>query len=265
MNKSKFEKQPSGMFQLNFETTPINRRYEGITKEQADEFILSNRSNNDPFGQQAFEDYAHNALISRGDVSNPFRAISPMTRSNKAKIVDQARKGLVSPEAVDIDLSRHTHCPMCKQTLNKSPKFNSNTPMKTPRTRRNMSFNPKNEEEPNRPKEIITLNKVEDSNNRRKTKAQVKLLEQELEANTNWTHEDMDRIAKKIGLSKSQVYKWNWDQRKKLNILPSKVYVVQMPSDMFDSKTGQIIVKSEADFKKLQSMNLKTIMQKVKK
>lgn len=258
MNKSKFEKQPSGMFQLSFETTPINKRFDALTKEQADEFILSNRSNNDPFGQQAFEDYAHNALISRGDVTNPFRAISPMTRSNRAKIVDQAMKGLVSPEAVNIDLSKHTHCPMCKQTLHKSPKFNNGTPIKTPRTRRNMSFNPKNDEETKK-------SKVEESNNRRKTKAQVKLLEQELEANTNWTHEDMDRIAKKIGLSKSQVYKWNWDQRKKMNILPSKVYVVQMPSDMFDSKTGQIVVKSEADLKKLQSMNLKTIVQKVKK
>ena len=139
-----------------------------------------------------------------------------------------------------------------------------------------MSFNPKNEGNSKKSKESpssefkLKLNgksikKEEDPNNRRKTKAQVKLLEQELEANTNWTHEDMDRIAKKIGLSKSQVYKWNWDQRKKLNILPSKVYVVQLPSDMIDSKTGQIIVKSEADFKKLQAMNLKTIVQKAKK
>jgi hypothetical protein len=102
-------------------------------------------------------------------------------------------------------------------------------------------------------------------NNRRKTKGQVKLLEQEMEANSNWTNEDMERIAKKIGLSKSQVYKWNWDQRKKMNILPSKVYLVQLPSDMIDSKTGQIIVRSEAEFKKLQAMNLKNIVQMVKK
>jgi len=27
------------------------------------------------------------------------------------------------------------------------------------------------------------------------------------------------------------VYKWNWDQKKKLNIIPNKVYVLQVPED----------------------------------
>lgn len=278
MQKNKLEKQSSGMFPLNFETTPINRCFGSLTNKQADEFVLSNRSNNDPFGQQAFEDYAHDAINSRngGDITNPFRQSSPMTRSQRAKIADQTKQSMLSPEGFDVDLSRHTHCPMCKQSLPsliKLSKFKSLTPIKTPRNRKNIASNTKNGEETKNSKNSNrspasgrnkVLKKPDEVNNRRKTKGQVKLLEQEMEANSNWTNEDMERIAKKIGLSKSQVYKWNWDQRKKMNILPSKVYLVQLPSDMID-KTGQIIVRSEAEFKKLQSMNLKNIVQMVKK
>jgi metal-sulfur cluster biosynthetic enzyme len=99
---------------------------------------------------------------------------------------------------------------------------------------------------------------VEDPNlnKRRKSKHQVKMLEVELEANPHWTNEDMVKIAKKTGLSKSQVYKWNWDQKKKLNILPSKVYVVQLPSEYIDSKTGKLLIKSHDGLRKLQTINL---------
>uniref|UniRef100_A0A7S3N806 Homeobox domain-containing protein n=1 Tax=Euplotes harpa TaxID=151035 RepID=A0A7S3N806_9SPIT len=93
-------------------------------------------------------------------------------------------------------------------------------------------------------------------NKRRKNKNQVKMLEAELEANPHWTNEDMIKIAKKTGLSKSQVYKWNWDQKKKLNIMPSKVYVVQLPSELIDPKTGQIVLKSVEDMKKLKTLNI---------
>ena len=88
------------------------------------------------------------------------------------------------------------------------------------------------------------------------------MLEQELEENPHWTNEDMIKIAKKTGLSKSQVYKWNWDQKKKLNILPSKVYVVQLPNDMVDTKSGQIILNSSNS--KFQTLNLEQMLQKSK-
>lgn len=88
------------------------------------------------------------------------------------------------------------------------------------------------------------------------------MLEVELENNPHWTNDDMSKIAKKTGLSKSQVYKWNWDQKKKLNILPSKVYVVQLPSELIDSKTGQIVLKSPEDMKRFQAMNIETIFKK---
>mmetsp|Transcript_12429 Transcript_12429/g.14236 ORF Transcript_12429/g.14236 Transcript_12429/m.14236 type:complete len:84 (+) Transcript_12429:689-940(+) len=64
------------------------------------------------------------------------------------------------------------------------------------------------------------------------------------------------RLRNKTGLSKSQVYKWNWDQKKKLNILPSKVYVVQLPSEFIDPKTGQILVKSQEELKRFKTLNI---------
>lgn len=102
-------------------------------------------------------------------------------------------------------------------------------------------------------------------NKRRKSKAQVKMLENELEANPHWTNEDMVKIAKKTGLTKSQVYKWNWDQKKKLNILPSKVYVVQLPNDMLDTKSGQIVLKGADGLKKLQTLNLDSVIKNANK
>jgi hypothetical protein len=86
------------------------------------------------------------------------------------------------------------------------------------------------------------------------------MLEQELEANPHWTNDDMVKIAKKSGLSKSQVYKWNWDQKKKLNILPSKVYVLQLDGDLVDPKTGQIILRSPDDLKNLQKINIESLI-----
>ena len=165
---------------------------------------------------------------------------------------------------------------MLQYLLPKSPtNLKSESPSKSPKRLGNfsihpepvnknspLSFNKDNESEDseykcneNRKKAI---NEDSSQNKRRKSKKQVKMLEAELEANPHWTNEDMEKIAKKIGLSKSQVYKWNWDQKKKLNILPSKVYVVQLPNEFIDSKTGQIVIKNAEDFKKLKTLNIQT-------
>jgi len=56
--------------------------------------------------------------------------------------------------------------------------------------------------------------------------------------NPHWTNEDVDRIAQKLNIEKSKVYKWNWDQKKKLNILPSKVYALEIPEGKFYMKDG---------------------------
>jgi hypothetical protein len=98
--------------------------------------------------------------------------------------------------------------------------------------------------------------KTKNSNKRkRKNKGQIKKLEEEFQKNPHWTNEDVDKISADLRLDKSQVYKWNWDQKKKLNILPSKVYVVQMPSDgTGKNDQKQVYVKSIQDVIKLQQL-----------
>ena len=46
----------------------------------------------------------------------------------------------------------------------------------------------------------------------------------------------------RLNLEKSKVYKWNWDQKKKLNILPSKVYALEIPE-------GKIYIKGDSNSK----------------
>lgn len=51
---------------------------------------------------------------------------------------------------------------------------------------------------------------------RRKTSNQLKILKVEFEKDSNWTKDHITRIANTTGLSESQVYKWCWDQKKRL-------------------------------------------------
>lgn len=50
---------------------------------------------------------------------------------------------------------------------------------------------------------------------KRKTKEQIKMLENEFIKNPHWSNDDVVRIAEYTKLEKSQVYKWNWDKKKK--------------------------------------------------
>lgn len=50
---------------------------------------------------------------------------------------------------------------------------------------------------------------------RRKNKEQVEILQNEYVRTANWTRGFMKELAKRTGLKSSQVYKWNWDQKKK--------------------------------------------------
>lgn len=204
-----------------------------------------------------------------------------MTRRRKAQIIEQ-NKGFKfsSPDRTPIDLSKCSHCPLCKQSLMKLNSKEPETPIKTPNTRRRaamrnaqngMTAMKKVKEDESEDSEFSLEKKLKktkedpNQNKRRKTKAQVKMLEKELEDNPHWTNEDMVKIAKKTGLTKSQVYKWNWDQKKKLNILPSKVYVVQLPNDMLDTKSGQIVLKGAEGLKKLQTLNLDSVIKNANK
>jgi hypothetical protein len=71
-------------------------------------------------------------------------------------------------------------------------------------------------------------------------------LEEEFTDNPHWSNEDVEKISKKTGLSKAKIYKWNWDQKKKLNILPSKVYAFEIPE-------GKVYVKTAQELATLQS------------
>lgn len=75
-----------------------------------------------------------------------------------------------------------------------------------------------------------------------------------LKINAEWSNDDMIRIARITGLSRSQVYKWHWDQKHKF-ILPEsqEVYVIQLDDESNDPKTGQIVFRSPSQTKKLQN------------
>ena len=53
---------------------------------------------------------------------------------------------------------------------------------------------------------------------KRKSVDQLRTLSQEFKNGTEWDKEMMSRLSKKTGLSEAQIYKWSWDQKKKLQI-----------------------------------------------
>ncbi len=66
------------------------------------------------------------------------------------------------------------------------------------------------------PVELIKVKK-------RKTKDQIRQLEEEFSKNDDWSKEFMNRLASKLNLEPSQVYKWHWDQiSKKLGKAPKR-------------------------------------------
>lgn len=281
MNKNKFEKQGSTLNLLNFDPTPMSRNMEIPIKDSMEQYSFTLKSKDDIFANNnGMEDYEFSNFSFKGDKTRKNKGVSPMTRRQKEremnKIKDQMK---ISPERFQIDWEKMSHCPCCKQKLPKNQKGNF-SPIKTPKSRTRLASNlsKSNGIHANKgfgdhmsegsdfriDKHMKKAEVDPNLNKRRKSKHQVKMLEAELEANPHWTNDDMVKIAKKTGLSKSQVYKWNWDQKKKLNILPSKVYVVQLPSELIDTKTGQLMIKSHDGLKKLTTVNLESVVQKPK-
>ena len=50
---------------------------------------------------------------------------------------------------------------------------------------------------------------------KRMTNEQQELLNQEYIKNPNWSSSQIHEFAGRLGLSKTKVYKWNWDRRNK--------------------------------------------------
>jgi len=51
---------------------------------------------------------------------------------------------------------------------------------------------------------------------KRKSYEQLQMLIQEFQANPEWNKENMLEVSRKTGLSEAQVYKWGWDQKRKM-------------------------------------------------
>lgn len=51
----------------------------------------------------------------------------------------------------------------------------------------------------------------------KKSRSQLKALKAEFKRRPNWTKRSMKKLAKELGLTTSQVYKWHWDQTNKLS------------------------------------------------
>ena len=57
----------------------------------------------------------------------------------------------------------------------------------------------------------------------RKSTDQIQILKEKLHSNPVWTKQDIAYLARRTGLSESQVYKWSWDFRKKTKGEPERV------------------------------------------
>lgn len=85
----------------------------------------------------------------------------------------------------------------------------------------------KKEEKRESPAKSLKKKKIQ---RRRKNREQLGILETAFRNNPHWEREDVERLAEVTKLSEAQVYKWNWDLKKKLQILPKKVYVYPQSS-----------------------------------
>ena len=113
MNKVKFEKQGS-VASLNLELTPANKNQGFILREGIDSFSFTNKAVDTPLNQNnSFEDFINNPISDKEDYFNPFKNISPITRRQKAKLIDQVQsQRLLLPDQGSFDLSKCSHCPL---------------------------------------------------------------------------------------------------------------------------------------------------------
>ena len=87
-----------------------------------------------------------------------------------------------------------------------TPVIQSSTPMAKPKTKQRIKKKPSVDENG---KKIIRRRK-------RKTYEQLQILIKEFQANPDWSKDNMQEVSNKTGLTEGQVYKWSWDQKKKM-------------------------------------------------
>ena len=69
---------------------------------------------------------------------------------------------------------------------------------------------------------------------KRKSNQQLDLLMQEFQRRPFWSKEVMSELADRTGLSEAQVYKWGWDQKKKLQFQARSRAPFSCLSDIFN-------------------------------
>jgi len=87
-----------------------------------------------------------------------------------------------------------------------TPIVQNSTPMTKPKTKQRIKKKPCVDENG---KKIIRRRK-------RKTYEQLQILIKEFQANPEWSKDNMQEVSEKTGLSEAQVYKWGWDQKRKM-------------------------------------------------
>ena len=71
---------------------------------------------------------------------------------------------------------------------------------------------------------------------KRKSNNQIEILSQEFSINSEWDKEQISRLEEKTGLSEAQIYKWGWDQKKKIFAQEkNKILVKSSLCDIFSS------------------------------
>jgi Homeodomain len=71
---------------------------------------------------------------------------------------------------------------------------------------------------------------------KRKSQNQLEILAAEFEICNEWDKEKISSLSKKTGLSEGQIYKWSWDQKKKIQIhFKLKTQKTIQLSEIFDA------------------------------
>lgn len=113
MITNKFLKQGSGLLQINFDTTPINRPFEIPMKDTMDQFSFTIKSRDDPFNNEhAFGDFGFTNLEVKHD-NNDNKSPSPNTRSRTNRDIEMLKENIKSssPDRFSIDWERIQTCP----------------------------------------------------------------------------------------------------------------------------------------------------------
>ena len=70
----------------------------------------------------------------------------------------------------------------------------------------------------------------------RKNSKQIRYLMSEFDKDPNWTKETCNKVSRETGLTESQVYKWGWDQKNKIEKDP--LSCSKMTNDLSYLKQG---------------------------